>query len=254
MRGEGRALGIGFARYKNMAAYSAVVVEVEVEEEVRLEAHLVRGRCRPRHQSRRGEEPARRRHHPGRELRHCASSCASPRAASPTQSWDDYPILRFSDVPEIEIELVGDPNDPALGLGECSVGPAGGGHRQCGRPRAGRRIRDLPLTRERIMAALLADTRSMSVPIVQVPKRWDDFPERTNALNRGPWIDHFGDNFLWSNATLILKGMAPYGVVALEEIDRCCERLRAREGEPDRGRAWKEEWSALGAAYRAARR
>ena len=29
--------------------------------------------------------------------------------------------------------------------------------------------------------------------------------------SRGPWIDHFGDNFLWSNATLILKGMAPYG-------------------------------------------
>ena len=24
-----------------------------------------------------------------------------------------------------------------------------------------------------------------------------------------PWIDHFGDNFLWSNATLIIKGMAP---------------------------------------------
>ena len=64
---------------------------------------------------------------------------------------------------------------------------------------------------------------------------------------RGPWIDHFGDNFLWSNATLIIKGMAPYGVVSLEEMDRACEKLRARESEPDRGRAWKEEWAALGA-------
>jgi dipeptidyl aminopeptidase/acylaminoacyl peptidase len=63
--------------------------------------------------------------------------------------------------------------------------------------------------------------------------------------SRGPWIDHFGDNFLWSNAILILKGMAPYGVVSLGEIDRCCERLRAREGESDRGKAWKEEWRAL---------
>ena len=63
---------------------------------------------------------------------------------------------------------------------------------------------------------------------------------------RGPWIDHFGENFLWSNATLILKGMAPYGVVALGEIDRCCERLRARENEPDRGKAWHEEWSGIG--------
>jgi pimeloyl-ACP methyl ester carboxylesterase len=61
---------------------------------------------------------------------------------------------------------------------------------------------------------------------------------------RGPWIDHFGDNFLWSNATLILKGMAPYGVVALEEMDRVCERLRVRQHEPQ---AWAEEWAAMGA-------
>ena len=61
---------------------------------------------------------------------------------------------------------------------------------------------------------------------------------------RGPWIDHFGDNFLWSNATLIIKGMAPYGVVALEEIDRVCEKLKPRQQEPH---AWWEEWGALAA-------
>ena len=60
---------------------------------------------------------------------------------------------------------------------------------------------------------------------------------------RPPWIDHFGDNFLWSNATLIIKGMAPYGVVALEEMDRVCEKLRPRQHEP---RAWQEEWGAMG--------
>jgi len=60
--------------------------------------------------------------------------------------------------------------------------------------------------------------------------------------SRGPWIDHFGDNFLWSNAALIIKGMAPYGVVSLEEIDRVCERLRARQHEPQ---AWWQEWGAL---------
>ena len=65
-------------------------------------------------------------------------------------------------------------------------------------------------------------------------------------MSRGPWIDHFGDNFLWSNAALILKGMAPYGVVSLEEIDRCCEKLRPRQNEEDKGKAWFEEWRALG--------
>jgi dipeptidyl aminopeptidase/acylaminoacyl peptidase len=59
---------------------------------------------------------------------------------------------------------------------------------------------------------------------------------------RGPWTEHFPGNLLWSNAALILKGMAPYGVVALEEMDRVCERLRPRQGEPD---AWREEWSAM---------
>ena len=46
---------------------------------------------------------------------------------------------------------------------------------------------------------------------------------------RPPWIDHFGDNFLWSNAALVIKGMAPYGVIALEEMDRVCERLKVRD-------------------------
>jgi alpha-beta hydrolase superfamily lysophospholipase len=58
------------------------------------------------------------------------------------------------------------------------------------------------------------------------------------------WIDHFPGNFMWSNATLVTKGMAPYGAVALEEIDRVCQRLRARENEPH---AWWEEWCAMGA-------
>jgi pimeloyl-ACP methyl ester carboxylesterase len=49
---------------------------------------------------------------------------------------------------------------------------------------------------------------------------------------------------MWSNATLVTKGMAPYGAVALGEIDEVCERLRLRQHEPH---AWWEEWEALGA-------
>ena len=60
----------------------------------------------------------------------------------------------------------------------------------------------------------------------------------------GPWIEHFPGNVTWSNATLVTKGMAPYGAVALGEIDQVCERLRRRQDEPD---AWPEEWAAMGA-------
>lgn len=62
--------------------------------------------------------------------------------------------------------------------------------------------------------------------------------------SNGPWIEHFPGNLIWSNACLVTKGMAPYGAVALGEIDQVCERLRLRQHEPD---AWREEWCAMGA-------
>ncbi len=64
----------------------------------------------------------------------------------------------------------------------------------------------------------------------------------------GRWVEEFPGNMIWSNATLICKGMAPYGCVALGEIDVICERLRAREGEPQ---AWWEEWERMAKAIEA---
>ena len=63
-------------------------------------------------------------------------------------------------------------------------------------------------------------------------------------MANGPWVEHFPGNMVWSNACLVTKGMAPYGAVALSEIDEVCERLRPRQDEPD---AWREEWCAMGA-------
>ena len=62
------------------------------------------------------------------------------------------------------------------------------------------------------------------------------------------WITHFPGNFMWSNATLVTKGMAPYGAVALGEIDEICQRLMSRQDEPH---AWWEEWSAMAARLEA---
>src|SRR5688572_4342782 len=62
-------------------------------------------------------------------------------------------------------------------------------------------------------------------------------------MTTGRWMSEFPGNFVWSNAALVTKGMAPYGAVALGEIDEVCERLRARQGDAD---AWREEWCAMG--------
>ncbi len=53
------------------------------------------------------------------------------------------------------------------------------------------------------------------------------------------WIHSFPQNYQWSNATLVTKGMAPYGAVALGEIDWIVQRLHERSDEPE---AWWEEW------------
>ena len=60
----------------------------------------------------------------------------------------------------------------------------------------------------------------------------------------GNWVDSFPKNYQWSNATSITKGMAPWGAVALGEIDEVVQRLHQRAGEPH---AWWEEWCALAA-------
>jgi len=57
------------------------------------------------------------------------------------------------------------------------------------------------------------------------------------------WTDPFPGNFMWSNATLVCRAMAPYGAVALGEIERVCERLAARgPADPD---AWWQQWCAM---------
>jgi alpha-beta hydrolase superfamily lysophospholipase len=58
----------------------------------------------------------------------------------------------------------------------------------------------------------------------------------------GNWIDSFPKNYQWSNATSITKGMAPWGAVALGEVDEVVQRLHQRAAEPQ---AWWEEWCAM---------
>ena len=61
----------------------------------------------------------------------------------------------------------------------------------------------------------------------------------------GNWIEHFPSNAKWSNAIQIVKGMAPWGAVSLEEVDRVAARMTARAGESDLDTVWKQEWAAM---------
>jgi hypothetical protein len=99
------------------------------------------------------QELARRRHDPVGELKEqvrFGSDTAGP------IDWESYPVLRFSEVPEIDIELVEAGTDMPLGVGEATAGPTAAAIGNAVSRALGVRIRDLPLTREWIMAKLLA--------------------------------------------------------------------------------------------------
>ena len=153
--GTGRGKGLAFSRYKNRAAYLALVVEIEVDEEVRfrrawcaVDAGLVVNPDGVVNQIEGGIVQA-----ASWTLKEQVRF-AEGRVA--TDRWETYPILRFSEVPEIEVRIVGSPDREPLGVGEAAQGPTAAALGNAVAHAMGIRIRDLPLTRERIMAAALA--------------------------------------------------------------------------------------------------
>jgi CO/xanthine dehydrogenase Mo-binding subunit len=72
-----------------------------------------------------------------------------------SRDWESYPILTFAEVPQIEIHLIDRPDEPPLGAGEVTMGPTAAAIGNALNHALGIRLRDLPLTRERIEAAAL---------------------------------------------------------------------------------------------------
>jgi nicotinate dehydrogenase subunit B len=154
-QGNNRGRGLGFARYKNTAAYAAVVVELEVDESVRLlhawcaaDAGLVVNPDAVKNQLEGG-------------MIQSASWVLKEQVRLDNETagpidWEGYPVLRFSEVPEIDIELVDAGSDMPLGVGEATAGPTAAAIGNAVSRALGVRIRDLPLTRERLTAKLLA--------------------------------------------------------------------------------------------------
>jgi nicotinate dehydrogenase subunit B len=151
---EGHGFGIGFARYKNTSCYVAVIAEVEAEQEIRLvrawaaldAGHVV------------NPDGAANQIEGG--MLQSASWALKERISFDgdlvaSRSWLDYPILTFSEVPELDVVVLDRPGDPALGVGEGSQGPMTAAIGNAVHAALGVRVRDLPLTPDRVMKAIL---------------------------------------------------------------------------------------------------
>ena len=150
--GEGSGRGIALARYKNSGAYYATVVRVEVDEAVRVVS--IHGAV----------DAGRVVHRDGliNQVEGGAIQAASwtlkeearwSEEGFAVRSWEDYPILGFCEMPTIETNVIRS-NAPPLGAGECAAGPVAGAIGNAVAHALGVRVRRLPITRDRILAAM----------------------------------------------------------------------------------------------------
>jgi len=158
-KGDGsRGRGIAFAKYKNLAAYVAVVADVVVDRrtgKVRVEravsavdAGLIVNPDGVVNQIEGGIIQS-----TSWTLKEAVSFDAKHIT---TRSWADYPILTFAEVPAVDVVLLNKPNERSLGTGEGSQGPTVAAIANAIANATGVRIRDLPFTAKRVKAALSA--------------------------------------------------------------------------------------------------
>jgi CO/xanthine dehydrogenase Mo-binding subunit len=153
----GRGYGFAFARYKNLAAYCAVACEVDVDHNTGR-ARLVRAVAAV--DSGQVVNPDGIANQIEGAILQSASwtlyeSVTFDDRRITSLDWATYPVLRFSAVPDaMEVHIINRPGMPFLGSGEAGQGPAAAAVANAVADATGKRFRDLPLSRERIKAAI----------------------------------------------------------------------------------------------------
>jgi len=74
--------------------------------------------------------------------------------------WASYPILGFTDVPDLLIDLIPRPHEPPLGAGEAACAPVAAALANAVFDACGVRLRSVPFTPERVKAALAGQGKS----------------------------------------------------------------------------------------------
>ena len=149
----GQGFGLGFARYKNTGAYCAVIAEVEGEEDIRVKRLTLAVDV--------GEAI-----NPDGVINQVEGGAIQAtswvlkervrfdRERITSNTWNDYPILRFSEVPEVEVELIQRPDVDPVGAGEAAHGPVTAAIANAVFDALGVRVRNLPITRDSLIAAM----------------------------------------------------------------------------------------------------
>jgi CO/xanthine dehydrogenase Mo-binding subunit len=151
--GDGTGFGLAFARYKGVAGYCAAVAEVTADTSIslrRLWLAVDVGRViNPDGVTNQVE---------GGAIQSASWALRErvrfDRTRITSVTWESYPILRFTEVPEVTVRIVAAPGEPETGAGELAQGPVAGAIGNAVADAIGVRVRDLPLTTEQVIRAI----------------------------------------------------------------------------------------------------
>jgi CO/xanthine dehydrogenase Mo-binding subunit len=150
---DGTGYGIGFARYKGNGAYCAVIAEVEGTDEIAVKRLTMAVDV--------GEAI-----NPDGIINQIEGGAIQAtswtlkervrfdRERITSSSWTKYPILRFSEVPDVTVDVLSRPEIEPVGAGEAAHGPVTAAIANAVFDALGVRVRDLPITRDRLIAAM----------------------------------------------------------------------------------------------------
>jgi len=149
---EGTGKGIAFARYKNKAAYCAVVAEVKIDADrktfklTRLTAVIDAGQTI--------NSDGLKNQTAGGMIQSASwtlfEQVRYDNNGITSSTWETYPIMRFEDVPETEVFIIDHPEAAPMGAGEAAQGPTAAAIANALFAATGKRIRSLPLTAEKV--------------------------------------------------------------------------------------------------------
>ena len=148
---DGCGRGMGFARYKNTKCYAAVIVELEVDDygNINLQKAFIfadAGQIIDRNGLKSQLE--------GGFIQSASWTLKEEVKFEGEEvlsiDWESYPIIKFSEVPDIETILIDRPNELPLGAGEATQGPTAAAIANAVFNATGIRLKRIPFTSENL--------------------------------------------------------------------------------------------------------
>jgi len=155
---DGHGQGIAFARYKNAQTYAAIAVELHVDDAASV--HLKRVFIAADSGEVIDADGLKAQLEGG--FMQAASwalyeQVSHDRNGITSRDWETYPILKFDNVPEIEVRLFDRPGVKSLGAGEATPGPSVAAIANAIFDATTLRLRRMPFNPDAIRAAAMAD-------------------------------------------------------------------------------------------------